>query len=451
MLITGAIDSIRNLPAAALFGASLIFFFLVSAIIFLIPVALVSAELASTWPEEEGGVYSWVKNAFGDHVAFFSIWLQWINTVVWYPTILSFIAATLAYLIYPDLAQNKYYLTAVVLIIFWSLTFLGLKGLHASAHFAGFCAIVGLLLPMALLISLAVFWIWQGKIMAIEFNFNSLIPNWTDSQSCGSLTAVMTSFLGMELAAVHVRNINNPQRNFPRAMLLSVILILLTMILGSLAIAVVLPETEIGLVNGVMQAFSNFFHVYNLDFLMPCVIILLLFGSLGGMVNWILAPTKGLLIAARNGFLPPWFQRLNNNGIASRILLLQATLVSALCSIFLLFPNVNAIYWLFAALSTELYIVMYVLLFFAAWQIKLKYKHLPRGFVIPGGQFGYYLACILGLIGCATTLIVGFVPPEEHIALGSVWRFRAVFSMGLLIMLLPAYFLYVYKKKRLSN
>src|ERR1700741_5350973 len=84
MLITGAIDSIRNLPATALFGSTLIFFFIFSALIFLIPVALISAELSSTWSEEEGGIYSWVKHAFGENIAFFTIWLQWINTLVWY-------------------------------------------------------------------------------------------------------------------------------------------------------------------------------------------------------------------------------------------------------------------------------------------------------------------------------------------------------------------------------
>src|ERR1700733_814732 len=118
MLITGAIDSIRNLPATALFGSSLIFFFIFSAIIFLIPVALISAELSSTWSEEEGGIFSWVKHAFGENIAFLTIWLQWINTIVWYPTILSFIAGTIAYLINPELAQNKYYLISVILIIF---------------------------------------------------------------------------------------------------------------------------------------------------------------------------------------------------------------------------------------------------------------------------------------------------------------------------------------------
>jgi len=113
MLITGAIDSIRNLPASALFGSTLIFFFIFSAIVFLIPAALVSAELASNI-SEKGGIYHWVKLAFGERVAFLATWLQWINTIAWFPTILSFIAGTAAYLIDPSLAQNKYYLVSVI-------------------------------------------------------------------------------------------------------------------------------------------------------------------------------------------------------------------------------------------------------------------------------------------------------------------------------------------------
>ncbi|MCH9716783.1 MAG: APC family permease, partial [Gammaproteobacteria bacterium] len=207
LLITGAIDSIRNLPATALFGSTLIFFFLFSALVFLIPIALISAELASTWSDEEGGVYSWIKHAFGDTMAFFTIWLQWINTLVWYPTILSFIAGTLAYLINPALAHNKIYLIVVILTTFWSLTFIGLKGLRASATLASFCAIVGMIAPMAIMIILAVIWIIQGHPIAIDLSAKHLIPNWRDTQSWASLTAIVTAFLGMELAAVHVRNV----------------------------------------------------------------------------------------------------------------------------------------------------------------------------------------------------------------------------------------------------
>lgn len=446
LLITGAIDSIRNLPGTALFGSSLIFFFLLSAVVFLIPVALVAAELSSTWSEEEGGIYSWVKHAFGEHIAFLAIWLQWINTLVWYPTILSFIAGTLAYLVNPELAQNKYYLIFIILTIFWTLTIVALSGLRFSASFAGFCAIVGMIVPMCLIIFLALVWLIKGNPIAIDLSWSHLIPKWHDSQSWVSLTAIMTSFLGMELAAVHVRNVNNPQKNFPRAMFFSVALILITMIFGSLAIAFVLPKEKISLVDGVLRAFDNFFQAYHLSWVMPIVVGLLLLGSLGGMINWIISPAKGLLLAATHNYLPQSLCKVNKKGMPSRILLLQAVLVTFLCSGFLLFPTVNAIYWLFTALSTELYMMMYVLMFIAAWQLKSKFAHLDRPFAIPGGKIGYYLVCILGLCGCAMTLVVGFIPPEESINIGSAAHFRLIFSLGIVLMLFPAFLIYLRKR-----
>lgn len=446
LLITGSIDSIRNLPGTALFGPTLIFFFIFSALVFLIPVALVSAELASTWSEEEGGIYSWVKHAFGEDFAFLTIWLQWVNTLVWYPTILLFIAGAIAYLVNPDLAQNKYYLISVILIIFWSLTLLGLSGLRTSAHFASFCAITGMIVPMGFIIILAFIWLLNGHPLAIDLSPANLLPQWKDSQSWVSLTAIMTSFLGMELAAVHVRQVSNPQTNFPRAMFFSVLLILFTMVFGSLAIAFVLPKDQINLVDGVMRAFDSFFQAYHLTALMPLLVVLLLLGSLGSMINWIISPAKGLLMAAKNNFLPEFLCKVNKKGVASRILILQAVLVTCLCSGFLLLPSVNAIYWLFTDLSTELYIVMYVLMFIAAWRLKSKFAHLKRPFAVPGGNFGYYFVCVLGLIGCTITLIVGFFPPVDRIDVGGAAHFRKIFSLGILLMLFPALLIYLRKK-----
>ncbi len=448
LLITGAIDSVRNLPVTALFGSSLIFFFILSALIFLIPVALISAELASTWSEDEGGVYSWVKHAFGEDFAFLTIWLQWINSIVWFPTILSFIAAVFAYLIDPSLSQSKYYLITVNLTVFWLLTLLGLSGLRASATFASFCAVAGMILPMVLIIVLALIWYFTGNPIAIDLSPSNLIPSLTDVQSLSSLTAIMTAFLGMELAAVHVRNIHNPQKNFPKAIFFSVILIVVTMILGSLAIAFVLPANKISLVDGVMQAYTYFLNIYHLTAFLPIVIVLLLLGSLGSMVNWIISPAKGLLLAAENGFLPKSLCHLNRHGVASRILLLQAVLVTLLCGGFLLFPSVNAIYWLFSDLSTELYILMYLLMFIAAWHLKGKFSHLRPAFTIPGGRFGYYLTCVVGMMGCIITLVVGFIPPESKMDVGGSGHFRMVFTIGIILMLLPAFILYLLKRRR---
>ena len=84
MLTAGSVDSIRNLPATALFGSSLIFFFVLGAILFLIPSALVSSELAST-SEKHGGIYSWISDAFGKKLGFVAVWFQWIENVITHP------------------------------------------------------------------------------------------------------------------------------------------------------------------------------------------------------------------------------------------------------------------------------------------------------------------------------------------------------------------------------
>lgn len=450
MLIIGAIDSIRNLPATALFGSALIFFFVFSAITFLIPTALVSAELSARH-SKQGGLYHWTKSAFGHKAAFFAVWLQWINTMVWYPTILSFIAGTATYLLDPKLAQNKFYLISVILGVFWFLTFINLKGVKASAKFNSFCAVAGTVLPMALIVILGVVWITMGKHLNIHFTENDIFPSLTHTNSWISLTAIMTAFLGMELTAVHVNHMKDPQKTFPKAMLFSVMIILFTMLFGALSIAFVLPANQINLVNGVLQAFTAFFAAYHIAWLMPVITVLILVGSLGGMINWIISPSKGLLQAAQDGYLPEFLQKENKYGAAKNLLLLQAVLVSIICLAFLLMPSVNGSYWLLSDLSTQLYICMYVILFIVAIVTRYKFSHEPKSaFMIPGGFSGLWITCILGLTGCIITLIVGFFPPDG-INVGGTAHYELVFSAGIIAMVLPSLCFYWYKNKQEIN
>lgn len=449
MLITGAIDSIRNLPATALFGSSLIFFFAFSAIIFLIPAALVSAELSSH-STEKSGVFHWIHMAFGEKIAFLALWLQWINTMVWFPTILSFIAGTATYIINPELAQHKLFLVSVILSTFWILTIINLKGLHFSAKFSSFCAITGMIIPLLLIITLAVLWVILGKPLQISFETSDIFPTLKHTENWISLTAIMAGFLGIELATVHINEVSNPQKAFPKALFISTILILVTMTLGSLAIAIVLPKGEINLVNGVMQFFMKFFDNYHMSWIMPIITIMILLGSLGGITSWLISPAKGLLHAAELGFLPPLFSKKNKHHVPANILITQAILVSIICAAFLLMPSVNGSYWLLTALSTQLYMLMYVMMFAAAIALKYKFVKQPQVFTIPGGKLGMWLASLLGLCGCGITLFVGFIPPVS-IDVGGFFHYRVVFCSGLIAMVLPIVFFYYYKNKNVTH
>ena len=444
LLIAGAIDSIRNLPATALFGSTLIFFFIFSALVFLIPAALVSAELTST-NTEEGGIFVWVRSALGNHVGFLAIWLQWINTMIWYPTILSFIAGTLTYFVDPALAQDKMYLISVILIVFWIMTVINLKGLSLSSHVASFCAIVGMIVPMGLIITLAAIWIFSGNPIHVSFTAANMLPSLSHTDNWISLTAIMTAFLGMELATVHVKEVRNAQKNFPKALIFAVILILITMIAGALSIAIVLPQNKIDLVDGVMQAFSAFLNAYHLHWMTPVLVVMILLGSLGSMINWIISPAKGLFQAAEQGYLPAGLAKKNSKNVPANILILQAILVSVLCLVFLLMPSVNGSYWLLTDLSTQLYMFMYVLMFIAALVLKHRPHHVSRAtFLIPGKKLGGWITCLLGLLGCTLTIIVGFFPPAS-LNVGGAAHYEIVFTTGLIVMSLPALLGLLYK------
>jgi len=446
ILIIAAIDNIRNLPAAALFGSSLIFFFSISALIFLIPTSLVSAELSAAF-HTKSGIYQWVNLAFGKRWAMAAIWLQWINTMVWYPTMLSFIAGTFAYLINPELAQNKLYLITCILTVFWTLTIVNMKGLHVSALINNIFCVIGTMIPLILLIILGGIWYFSGNPLQITLSADNLIPPLKDTSSWTSLIAIMASFLGMELAGVHVNDVDNPQRNFPKAVLLACLFIFFTMTFGSLAIAFVLPNQEINLIAGVMQLYSKFFTAFGLEYLTPVVTLLIVVGSTGTMINWLISPAKGLLHAAEFGFLPQLFTKKNSNGVASNILLAQAVLVSFFCFLFLFEESVNGFYWFLTALSTELYMLMYVLMFFTG--LRLHYLHKDRlgSFKIPGGNFGIWTACLLGLCGCLTTIIVCFFPPE-NVDVGSPMRYFIMICLGNLFTISPLALFYLYEKRK---
>jgi len=446
MITAGSVDSIRNLPATALFGSSLIFFFVLGAIFFLLPTALVSAELAST-SKDHGGVYTWVKNAFGLQAGFLAIWFQWIENVIWYPTILSFVAGTIGYLVSPSLVSNKIFLIAVILCSFWGVTLINLWGIKSSARFSNFCAIVGLLIPMTLIIALGAVWIFSGKPLAIHFTAHSVLPHASTSMWV-ALTGVMMSFCGMEIATVHTSDVNNPQRAYPRAMLIATLIIVFTLVSGSLAIALVLPGKNISLVAGIMQTFDAFFASYHMEWILPVIALMLVIGGLGGVNNWIIAPTRGLQMALRDGQLSQTLIRENRFGAPKALLLWQAVIVTLVAMVFLLMPSVNGSYWLLTALAAQLYMLMYILMFASA--IRLRYKKIARenGFQIPGGQWGIWIVACIGLLGSVGTFVIGFIPPS-NIQIGDTWHYEALLISGLITMCLPPFAMYLKARKTL--
>ena len=364
------------------------------------------------------------------------IWLQWINTATWYPSILSYIAGGIAYLADPSLATSKIFAVIVILIVFWSLTLLSVKNFSLSAGFATFCTVAGFVLPFIVMAVLAMIWKVKHHAVQIQLNLHTLVPQFSNINDWISLTTIITAFLGMELATVNVKNINKPERNYPVGVISASLIILVTMIVGSLAIALVIPQKQIGLTTGIFETFQYYLDAFHLNNWVYIICALVVLASIGEMINWIISPARGLQQAAQTGTLPAALGKDNKHGMPANVLVLQAILVSLVCLAFTLFKTMNDIYWLLTDLSTELYVFMYVFMFLAALSLHYKHKDIKKPFTIPGGTPMKWILCLLGLISCLITLIVGFIPPSE-LDFGSRLHYALVFSGGLFVLCIP--------------
>jgi len=409
-----AVDSLRNLAIGAEYGFSLVFFYAVACVSFFIPIVLVAAELATGWPKI-GGVYVWVKEAFGERWGLVVIWLQWIYNVVWFPTILAFIAASLSFLIDPALATHKAYMLSIMLAIFWAATLGNCFGMKISALISTFGAIIGTLLPMLVIICLGIGWLLTGQKSVISFTWHDLLPHINDIHDLAFFVAILFGLLGMEMSAVHAEDVSNPQKNYPRALLISSILIFVSLVGASLAITMVIPHQKLSLVTGLGDAFHVFFTQFNLEWMEPIIIIAIIIGAICSVSAWIIGPTKGLLAAAEDGCLPHIFRYTTSNGAPISLLILQGIIFTVLCSIILFMPSIDSSYWILSALTAQLAMFVYIFMFAAAIKLRYRQPNVKRTYSVPGGRLGIWMVSLLGTLTCAFAIVIGFFPPHDMI------------------------------------
>ncbi|MFR9579040.1 MAG: amino acid permease, partial [Rikenellaceae bacterium] len=211
-----AVVSLRGLASEAVYGISSAFFYLFAALVFLIPTALVAAELAAMFSNKQGGVFRWVGEAFGAKTGFLAIWLQWIESTIWYPTVLTFGAVSLAFIGFNQkadiaVASNKTFTLLVVLAIYWAATFIALKGLGWVGKISKWGGIVGTIIPAGLLITLAIVYLATGGENNLDLT-QSFFPDLTKLNNIVLASSIFLFYAGMEMMGIHVMEVDDPKR-----------------------------------------------------------------------------------------------------------------------------------------------------------------------------------------------------------------------------------------------
>lgn len=445
-----AVVSLRGLPAEAVYGLSSAFYYLFAAIVFLVPTSLIAAELAAMFQDKQGGVFRWVGEAYGKKVGFLAIWLQWIESTIWFPTVLTFGAVSLAFIGMSQsgdmaMANNKYYTLAVVLLIYWVATFISMKGLSWVGKVAKVGGLVGTIIPAALLILLAVFYLASGGHSNMDFH-GDFLPDFSNFNNLVLAASIFLFYAGMEMGGIHVKDVENPSKNYPKAVFIGAFITVVIFVLGTFSLGIIIPEKDINLTQSLLVGFDNYFKYINASWLSPIIAIALAFGVLAGVLTWVAGPSKGIFTVGKAGYLPPFFQKTNKLGVQKNILYIQGGAVTVLSLLFVVMPSVQSFYQILSQLTVVLYLIMYMLMFSAAIVLRYKMKQAQRPFRI--GKMGNTLMWIVGGLGFAGSLlafILSFIPPSQ-ISVGSNTVWFSVLILGAVITVIAPFIIYGLRK-----
>jgi len=431
ILIITSILSLRGLPSEAKYGIQSIFYYIFAALVFLVPFSLVCAELASTYTRS-GGLYRWVSEAFGPRWGWTAMYLEWQTVVIWFPTVLMFAAVSLAYIFWPEsfdqrLASNKLYTLVIALAIYWLATFNTFRGARLANKLSTMGGLFGTIIPGVILLILGIVYVCMGK--TIDLAHEPFIPDFSNVGTIVLAASIFLFYAGMEIQAVHITDMRNPARDFPRAVFLAIIVIVAVYALGTLVIGLVIPSSDINLVQALLVAYNRLWSSFGLSWLGNVMALFIMFGVLGQVSALVNGPSTGLMAVAQSGYLPRGLQRVNRNGINQGILYVEGVFVTLLTLVLLVLPTVESAYQIMSQMATIIYLIMVIMIYAAFLRLRRTQPGKTRGFKVPGGNVGKWIVCLLGLAGAVLALVLSYLPPSQ-IATGSPVLYVGILLVG---------------------
>jgi amino acid transporter len=399
----------------------------------------VSAELATS---HKGGIFVWVRSAFGDRTGFQATWFVFMNSVTLYPSLLSFGAAALATALgRPDLATNGAYMGTVVLVVFWLATWIVSRGMKSSTGISNIGLTLGTIVPALFLIFFMFAWLIDDKPSQIPFAVSDLVPPVSGLSSIALVVGTFVAFAGLEVNAVHIAKMKGPPKNYLKAVVLAAVVVFTMYLLGSLAISVVVPDSTLELTSGASQAFTAYADGFGVPGLSNVLSGLLVLGALAASIAWIGGPSRSMWLVGRAGYLPKSLQKTNGNDVQISLLMLQGAVVTVLSFVFVVLPNTSAAFALLQDVSISLYMLMYICMFAAAIKLRRSQPDVDRPIRIKGLP----VIAVVGMLAAVSAIVLGLTPPAGYSTMSS-GAYAAVVAGGVIILALPPQFIYRFRK-----
>ncbi|MHC5229403.1 APC family permease [Enterococcus sp. LJL99] len=455
MMNVAVVAGLGNDAQQAFYGLSSITLFAIGAIVFFIPTALVAAELAGGWTER-GGIFRWVGEGMGKGFAFACLLILWFQTTFNLGAGMPSFAATIGFFT-PDydwavkFAKSPAYELVIMcgfLLVFWFVTWLATRGTKVFSSVTKYGVTIGTLIPLGTIVILTIIWLCQGHHPVIAINAKGLLPKWQGMSTLALAAGVFFSYAGIDLNAAHIKQLKNPRRSFPIAMLIAGILAFLIFVVGTIIIAIIIPEKNINVIYALYTLYHTLGETIGAPWLYMVFVYVGFFATLAMWITNLAGPSFMLGQAGRSGFLPKSLQNNNKHGMPSRMLYLQAICVTVIAFVVKLLPNVEGFFIMITQTVTILYLLYYVLMFTSFIKLRYTQPNRPRSFTIPGGKFGAWVVTIVGLAACVFGIVLSIYPPAQvKSEVGSGTVYVSTILILVAIVLLVAFGMYQLSKK----
>ncbi|MBI5346000.1 MAG: amino acid permease [Chlamydiae bacterium] len=349
-----------------------------------------------------------------------------------------------------SLASSIPFLIAIQLLVIWVFTFLNMRGLHTSSFISSVGFLGGVLFPGLFIMGLAGIYLWQHLPIQLNFstNFSGFLPDFNHVSTIVLLLAFTRAFAGIEVSAAHANKVEKPQVNYPIAILFVVIVGVFINLFGALSVSIVVPQKDLSLIAGVMEAVEVFFKQFDIVWLVPIFGLLLAAGQTAGASAWFIGPVKGLLETARKGELPPFFKKVNKNDVPAHLLILQGVVISVISTGFLFLPSINLAFWFSVVISMMVYFTMYFMLMLAALYLRYKKPDVPRAFKVPFKNVGMWIVSGVGMITMLFSFILAIFPTKPEY---NVFNYMALSIGSFLVIFIIPFIIHKFKNPKWSK